>query len=290
MAENIKIQLQDIYEPITQEDVRKAKDYVLRREAAARSLSSLIDSLMEDAAAQITIIAYRYGIDPERFQLASSYNEKMMEEVSTVLDELEDDILDLTLSYATKCTDDKEDKNLLALWVLALGRNNQGLRKTLENRLWMLSRDIEAMLVATKSAKYNSTKAIQHIKSYLHTVYTMPEMKPLFRMSQKYKATYIRSKGIKYGNVGSSNSEANNIVRFGRTTVQMGWMHYQQQQAEDDGAAGYWVGRGSEYPCRICDENCGFHTIDEGIGLPVHPSCQCYAIPVYLKDIEESLI
>ena len=37
MADNIKIQLQDIYEPVTTSDVNKAKKYVLRREQAANA-------------------------------------------------------------------------------------------------------------------------------------------------------------------------------------------------------------------------------------------------------------
>ena len=291
MAQDIIMQLSDMFEPVTEEQVQRAKNYVLRRESASRGLAHLIDALIADAAEEMTKIAYRHGIDPERFEISSSYNDKMMDEIAKVLDDLEEEILDLTCAYATKCTEDKDKKPLLLLWVLALGRNNKGLRKTLEDRLWTFSRDIEAMLVAVKMAGHDLTKAVSRIRSYLHAVYTMPEMKPLFKEPNRYRATYIRTQGVKHGNVGSSNSEANNIDRFVKTTVQMAWMHYLKQSYEDSGAIGYMCFRGSTYPCELCDEICNiFHPIEGKMVLPRHPSCACFAVPVYIKNIEESLI
>lgn len=291
MAQDIMMQLSDMFEPVTDSDINGAKNYVLRRDSAARGLAHLIDALLADAAEEIARIAYRYGIDTERFEISSSYNDKMMEEMAKVFDDLEEDILDLTCAYATKCTEDKDKKPLLLLWVLALGRNNKGLRKTLEDRLWTFSRDIEAMLVAVKKAGRDLTKAISRIKSYLHAVYTMPEMKTLFSEPNRYKATYIRTQGVKHGNVGSSNSEANNIDRFVKTTVQMAWMHYQHELYEEKGAAGYYVLRGSTYPCDLCDSKVGFHTMDDIDGYPpFHPNCCCFAVPVYEKDINDLTI
>ena len=288
MAEDIRIQLEDIYKDVTDEDIRSGKNYVLRRERAAQSLSSLIDDMLADAAEKLTLIAYRYGINPEKFRIASSYNEKMFDEMSDVLDSLEDEILDMTVSYATRCTDDDDDRNLLMLLVLALGKDNKGLRETLDTRLWMFSRDVEAMIAATKAAGYSSTEAVLRIRSSLHAVYTMPEVKKLFGDAQKYAATYIRSRGVKYGNMGSSNSEANNILRFSRTTVQMGWMEYRQREYAEDGAAGYITLRGSSYPCRECDSHVGVHPIDDKADFPpFHANCCCYAVPVYEKGMSE---
>ena len=222
------------------------------------------------------------------FQISPNYNEKMFEEIGQVLDELEEEILDLTTSYATKCTEDKDKKPLLLLWVLALGKNNQGLRKTLENRLWMFSRDLEAMIVAAKTANMDATKAVTVIKGYLHTVFQMPGMTAAFKNATLYKATYIRSKGVKYGNQGNSNSEANNIGRFAKQTVQLGWMHFRYEMEKEQGAVGFWVGRGSSYPCQLCDSYTGFHQIDDIDAYPPrHGSCCCWAVPIFEKDIND---
>lgn len=288
MADTIKIQLQDIYEPITQKDIKEGKNFVLRREETAAALASLIDALLESAAERITKIAYRYGVDPQNFQITKKYNEAMFNDISDVLDQLEEQILDLTLAYSTKCTEDNNKKHLLLLWLATLGRNNRNLQQTLEDRLWMFSRDLEAMIAVAKTIKLDATKAVNTIKSFLHTAYQMPGMTAAFKNSALYKATYIRSRGIKPYNQGNSNSEANNLVRFGKMTVQMGWMHYLRDEYEEKGAAGYMCFRGSTFHCPICDDVCNkFYSIDSQMPLPVHPSCCCYAVPVYEKDINE---
>ena len=291
MAESIKIQLADFYEPVTEEQVQRAKNYVLRRESAARGLSSLIDALLQDAAVKITSICYRYNINPTLFELSYKYNEKMFEEVAAVMDELEEDILDLISVYSTKCTKDKEKKNALFLWILTLGRGGKALKATLETRLRAFMGDLEAMIVAAKVARLNTSQAANIIKNNLHNVYQTAIMKNVFRQANMYKAKNIRTKGIKHGNVGNSNSEANNIVRFAKTTLQMAWMRQMRQNYEDEGAEGFYVMRGSTYPCDYCQSYVGFHQIDEAEAFPPqHANCACFAIPVFQKTIEETSI
>jgi len=282
MAEDIQIQLLDIYQPISDEDIHSGKRFVLRRESAANGLASLVDGILSDAAAKITQIAYRYGIDPMNFELSPTYNEDMFKEVSTVLDELEDEILDLIYDYSTRCTKDEKKKLWLLPWILALGKNGKGLRQTLEDRLWMFSKDIEAMIAAAKTAKMDVTRAISVIRSNLHTAYNMPGMQAAFANASLYKARYIRTHGVKKGRRGSSNSEANNIIRFGKMTIQMAWMHYHHKLYEEQGAAGYYVLRGSAYPCDLCNSKVGFHTIEDTEGYPpFHYHCVCYTVPIF---------
>lgn len=280
--EEIQIQLLDIYQPVTEEQVRTGKNFVLRREFAANGLASLVDGLMADAAANMVQIAYRYGVKPEEFQISPQYNEAMFNEIADVLNDLEDEILDLILSYSTRCTKDEDKKLRLLPWILALGKNNKGLRASLQDRLWVFSRDVEAMIAAAKTAKFDASRAVSVIKSNLHTVYQMPGMAAAFAHSSLYKAHYIRTRGVKKGNRGSSNSEANNIIRFAKMTVQMSWMHYHQELYKEQGAAGYYVLRGSIYPCDLCDSKVGFHPIDDVDGYPpFHPSCCCWTVPIF---------
>ena len=287
MAETIKIQLEDAFLPVTEEQVKEGKSFVLKRERAATALATLVDALLVTAAVDITQICYRYGVEPKDFHLSSRYNEKMFEEVAQVLDELEEEILDYISVYSTKCTKDDDEKKLLLLWILALGKNNVGLRKSLEQRLRIFSRDVEAMIVAAKIAKMDASKAVTTVRSYIHTAYQMPGMATAFKNASQFKAEYIKTRGVKHGNVGSSNSEANNIDRFVKTTVQMAWMHYQHELYEERGAAGYYVLRGSTYPCDLCDSKVGFHTMDDIDGYPpFHPNCCCYAVPVFERDIQ----
>jgi hypothetical protein len=286
MAEDIQIQLLDIYQPISDEDVQAGKRFVLRRESAANGLASLVDALLSDAAEEMAQTAYKYGIDPKEFMLSPQYNEQMFRQMSRILDELDDEIFDLIESYSTRCTKDEDKKKWLLPWILALGRNGKGLRRSLEDRLWMFSRDIEAMIVAARTANMDVTRAVSVIRSNLHTSYLMPGMQEAFANSSLYKAQYIRTHGVKKGNRGSSSSEANNIIRFAKTTVQMAWMRYHHRLYEEQGAAGYYVLRGSTFPCDLCDSMTGFHPIEDTDGYPMyHAHCQCFTVPVFsIKD------
>ena len=282
MEDTIYIQLLDIYKPVTEADIQTGKNYVLRRESAARGLSSLVDSLLKDAAEQITRLCYVYNIDPKGFSISYKYNEKLFEQISAILDQLEDEIFDLMLEYAMKCTESEKRRHLLLPWILALGRNNKTLRTILQNRLWMFSRDLEAMIATAKMAELNQSKAISIIKSNLHTVYQMPGMTAAFANSHLFQATYIRSKGVKHGNVGNSSSEANNIGRYVRMTVQKAWMRNQYYNYQEKGAAGYYVLRGSNYPCPLCESFVGFHPIEDFDSMPpFHGNCCCYTVPIF---------
>ena len=282
MKETLNILIPYGYEPPTEADARTGKNFVLRRESAANGLAALVDGLMEDAAAELVRIAYKHGVDAANFQISPNYNEAMFKEMASVMDDLEDEILDLTLSYSTKCTKDEDKKLWLLPWILALGRNGKGLRASLQDRLWIFSRDIEAMIAAAKTAKMDVGKAVSVIRSNLHTAYQMPGMAAAFAHSSLYKAHYIRTRGVKKGNRGSSNSEANNIIRFVKMTVQKTWMHYHHKLYEEQGAEGYMCFRGSLFDCPICDEVCNvFYPIEHPMPLPVHANCCCYAVPVF---------
>lgn len=282
MIETLSIIIPEGYDPPKQSDVSAAKNYVLRRESAARGLSSLIDALLKDAAEKITRLCYQYNVDPRTFQIAYSYNEELFKQIAAILDELEDEILDLVTEYSLRCTESEKRKNALLPWLLLLGRGNRNLRQTLENRLFMFSRDLEAMIVAQRLVKNDVTKAITRIKSNLHAAYVMPEMRAAFSNSSLFMARYIRSKGVKKGNVGSSNSEANNIIRYARTTLQMSWMRNLWMNYEQRGSDGYIVIRQSNWDCPLCDSFVGFHPIEDTESFPPqHPACVCLAIPIF---------
>ena len=132
MADNITIKLDTSkYQAPSLEDVTAAKRYVLRREDTARALEDRIDDILREVAEQVVIICYKYNVNPKEFTITASYNKDMMAEISAVMDDAEDAILDLIDDYATRCTDDRERKNILWLWIATLGSRNRTLAQTL---------------------------------------------------------------------------------------------------------------------------------------------------------------
>lgn len=284
MAESIKIKLDGSqYKLPTQEDISSAKQFILRRNEYARLLEDEIDEFLKDAAQAIVTICYKYAVDPKEFFIGSDYNEKMMDEIAVVMDELEDNILNVIYSHSTSVTTDEKRSNNLAAWIAVLGRGNRNLQDTLDGYLYKTMKDWEAAIASLRYANVDMGTATTKIKTHLHSIYTMPEVVTAFKNADDFNATYIRSRGVMKGGTGLSNNGSTNVTNMARTTLQMAWMREQGIEFEENGAVGYYQLRGSSYPCSICDAEVGFHTeLEEIYTKPYpHPHCCCYRVPIF---------
>lgn len=287
MSAPIKIRLDTSkYRTPTEEDVRAAKQYILQREACAAQLRENIDGLLTDAATNIVEICYRYGVDPKRFTISSEYNADMMDEISTVMDELEEDILSLIEDYSLQPVEDSRQRYILLLWLLALGKGGRDLRGTLENYLYKFMKDMEAAIAALRYMGRSQKEAAQEIEKFLHDIYGMPEVLTAIRHRGDFAATYIYFGGVQSGAVGISDNGSTNVTDMGTITVQMAWMKEEEEDFEQKGAIGYYQLRGSDFYCPACDEEVGFHLGLDGINEKpyIHPHCKCYRIPIYRKE------
>lgn len=275
------------YQAPSQQDIDAAKQFILQREENARMLEDKIDELLADAAEKIVIICYRYDVDPQKLYIASGFNEQMMNEIAEVMDELEEEILALMQEYATRSTKDRGRINALLLWMASLGRGNRNLRDTLEGYLYKFMKDLEAAIAALRFADATMADAVTKVKTNLHTIYTMPEVMAAFKNASEFAATYIQSRGVQKGGVGLSNNGSTNVTNMARLTLQMVWMRSRRLEMEEDGAAGFYVLRGSNYPCDYCDSKVGFHPMtDIDYFPPFHGHCCCYVVPIFtLTDI-----
>ena len=275
------------YQAPSQQDIDAAKQFILQREENARMLEDKIDELLADAAEKIVIICYRYDVDPQKLYIASGFNEQMMNEIAEVMDELEEEILALMQEYATRSTKDRDRINVLLLWMASLGRGNRNLRDTLEGYLYKFMKDLEAAIAALRFADATMADAVTKVKTNLHTIYTMPEVMAAFKNASEFAATYIQSRGVQKGGVGLSNNGSTNVTNMARLTLQMVWMRSRRLEMEEDGAAGFYVLRGSNYPCDYCDSKVGFHPMtDIDYFPPFHGHCCCYVVPIFtITDI-----
>lgn len=281
----------DKYATPTNEDIQAAKRYILMREEYAVILGERIDDLLLIAADEIVSICYKYNVDPKRLVFSSSFNASMMEEIADAMDELEEAIYDLILEYSTRATNDTDRIKAVLPWLEDLGRGDNNLRDTLHGYLHKTMKDWEAAIAAMLFMGLLQGKAIERIIAYLHNIYGMPEVLTAMRRKFEFSATYIRLGGVQPGAVGISNNGSTNVVNMGKTTLQMTWMRIQGMEFKDNGAIGYWQGRGSTFNCDICDDEVGFHDdINDIYDKPYpHPHCQCWRAPVYSKEQMEQL-
>lgn len=280
------------YKSPTQEDITQAKQFILQRNDYARLLGNKVDECLLDAAQKIVTICYKYDVEPKNFFIASEYNEKMMDEISQVMDEAEEEILSFIYDYSTESVQEtatvlgdssSRKKELLAAWIATLGRKNRNLQETLDGYLFKTMKDVEAAVAALRNAGIALAEAVTKVKSNLHNIYNMPEVTDTFEEAESFNATYIRSRGVEQGAVGLSNSGATNVVNMAKITLQMAWMRQQGIDFDESGAAGYYQLRGSSYPCDICDAEVGFHKgLEDIYAKPYpHPHCCCYRIPIF---------
>jgi hypothetical protein len=289
MTPNIKISLDTSqYRLPTQEDIASAKQFILRREDYARELEAKADECLANAAQEIVTICYKYNVDPKKFSISSQYNEKMMAEIAEVMDNAEEEILDLIYDYSTAPVSDGSSsgrKEAIAAWIALLGRGNRNLQGTLDGYLYKTMKDWEAAIAALRWVGIGMSDAVTKVKSHLHSIYTMPEVRATFDNADDFNATCIRNKGVQKGAVGISNNGSTNVTNMAKLTLQMAWMKELSMEHEEDGAAGYYVLRGSSYPCETCDSMVGFHKMEDIDGYPpYHGHCCCYVIPIYGFD------
>lgn len=282
MAEPIRISLPDIYEPITEEMISDAKQWTLQRNENANYLSLLVAAMLREAISRLTEIAYKYNCKPEQFQF--SQNAKLREDVADAMDELEENIMEVVETYSLNETKDEKRRSTLLPWLMALrSKGTTDLRSTLHARLTQFLYDTEAQIAAMKLADYNQTKAATRALSTMHAVYASPEMLAAFKMASAAK--YIRTRGVHEGNIGLSSSGANNVESFAYQTAALAWSKSHYLQNMDDGAAGFYVFRGSQYLCDLCDSFVGFHLIEDVTAVPpFHSHCTCWLVYVHEKQ------
>lgn len=86
----------------------------------------------------------------------------------------------------------------------------------------------------------------------------------------------------KYGR-GISKDAATQILNSIENMVNASWGYAQWDNALRHGAKGYIYYRGSSYPCQVCQEQVGYHRIEDEFfsAPPMHARCVCFVVYIY---------
>lgn len=286
------------YAAPTEADIKAAKQYILHRSESANALQDVIADLLHDAAVRIVKIAYKYNFPGEVFTINASMEQ--LEEISAVMDKLEQQIMERLEEIILNSLEEEENSHgaawtpsrraALLAFMLALGHRNQNLRSTLYNYEWRFLHDIEAAIAALKLVGTKEPEAITKVRSHINSIYVMSEVQAAIKHPNNVMATFLRSQGVPHNPDGSPNLQGvpregyNAILNSIRITNDIVWGRNQFLRFVDHNATGFYVLRGSSYPCQMCDDNCGFHPMNEQEAMPpIHPHCCCYTIPIFEK-------
>lgn len=288
MTQDITLKLPSGINAPTQEDINAAKEYVLERSRAEIALASAVDDILKEYAEKMIRVSYKYNIDPQNFSFGA--NDNMRREIYALLDDLLEELLSLIEEESVPQKKKNKHYGALIDWMVTLGTHNKDLRWTTSYYISRFSKDVEALVAAMRYAKYDVNKAVLRALPMLHTLYVSPEVMAAMKSGKPFSADGIRTGGTKYDpfthrpTVGLSKYGATNLVTMARSTLAKTWMKSEFMEAEDEGMGGYYVFRGSSYPCsHICDLECGwFHPMSMGMVCPLHSSCQCWVL--YVKS------
>lgn len=245
-------------------DIESAKEYMRQRLDAEHSMAYNLESLMREAAERIVAICYAANVSPKGFNynLLSLSAQRKIDEVIEWLRGLIDDYFQ-TLAIAEHT--DTEDEVL----PLILGENHgetfaerlDGYCTKYKNELMLLI-GAGLFLGVTEPALTTSIKEnIRH-----------PYANQLLADGIDAPITYGR------GRTNSMFTAISDLTRFG---IAQAWMWNQYINNRKSGCVGWFVMRGSSYPCELCDSYVGFHS-DESELPPYHGHCACFAVPVSL--------
>lgn len=296
MAKNLTIKLDTSqYQEPTQQQLKDAKDFILKRVDAANEMRNVAGDMIIDAAAAVAAIAFWHDISGEDFVFDSEVDSEMMSEVGAVMNDLEEELYLLLEEKATAPAKDNGTKLLLIGLLLALGHKNLGIRGTLHQYLWRTLRQTEAIIAAAKSQGKSQAETIALVRSGIANPMTVQILNSAYKTAGQYRAPFINSRGRATYSDGSPNVQGvpvsglqavQNVVG---NAIDILWTRYDLLQMKEVGAIGYYQFRGSNYPCNVCDDEVGFHEFGDLLNDDYpHPHCCCGRIPIYRKEEIES--
>lgn len=250
----------------TNVDIEAAKEYLRQRIECERAMAILLESVMREAAERIVNICYSAGVNPQSFQY-SDLPVRVQFDIDAVVDWLKEAIDDYFQTFAIADYVDTRDRILPFI----LGENH-GM--TFDERLKdYCGKYRDELMVLVSAGLFLGIAESALVKSIGENL-KHPYSNQLLASGIKAPLTYGR------GRTNSMFTAISGLTRYG---IESAWMRHWELKTEADGAIGWIVQRGSSYPCPQCDDNCGFHSIDEGTQLPQHLSCKCFAVPIYME-------
>lgn len=250
----------------SEKDIEAAKAYLRERLEYERAMSSMLEQAMKDAAEKIVDICYSAGVNPHTSRY-SDFPVRIQYQIDDIIRKLQSDIDDYFQTFAIADHEENSDKILPFI----LGEQNGS---TFEERLSdYCDKYRDELMLLIGAGLFLGIAESALVKSIGEN------------LRHPYKNQMLAdgiAAPLSYGR-GRSNSMLNAIDVLTKYGIETAWMKHWELKTAADGCVGWVVKRGSTWNCEMCDENCGFHPADEGTNLPQHPSCCCFAVPIYLK-------
>lgn len=254
-------------------EYERAKNFASRRAQAERNIASHIDEILSRAATQINEAAR--GILIVNSQ--SLFRHLMAVRANPIIQTAKDEINTLIRSYSKASISVLNDKNTGATTRLL---NSELFGRTFEQRsetyMQYFLNDVLNLIIAGRKLRFSDTQLSAAVKKEWRSPYT----------GSTIAAANKRGANIStpsYGR-GIYHAAYDNIIRNAQGVIAIAWGREERNFSRRAGAIGFYVHRGSDYPCPLCQSKVGIlHPITNPV-TPFHVRCQCFIEYVFPKS------
>ena len=254
----------------TEEQIEEAKAYLRDRLRNQRSMSRRLEELL--------VLYAEYILNA----LAGGIGSNVEADVELLVIDLIEQIMNDCVLLA----EDEHDRKDLIYAYISRDIAGDNLNGRVTSRVRTYLAEISAVYAAGKILTHSDAFILSSIKEYRHDPWNNPIL--VEAREERDNGTMLFT-GIDldephYGQ-GVPISSLDALEMITENAIAEGWMHWQYLDHKDKGAKGYFVQRGSSYPCEECDSHTGiFYPMTDKDNIPpFHPHCVCFVV---YSDVE----
>lgn len=251
----------------TESEYEEAVEYIRKRLENETSAKNDVITLLLAYAEALLLLFYR---------------ESPSEDINALVEELADQLIDDTYILGVDEHDDKRTE--IMLWMNS-ERGGDTMEGRIRSRVGTFLTELGALYYAANLLGLSMNVVIDSIGDNLKNPWDNPIIKEakekidsgeLVGDKEQLEEPHF-GKGVEISSMGA-------LQKIMSYHVADAFMWYGYQEAVENGAIGYFVIRGSSYPCDTCqsEADVGFHPIDDNHHIaPLHMNCVCSIVYVY---------
>lgn len=247
-------------------DQKEALSYIRLRLESEHSMELDIDHLLESFIA---------------LYLSMLENGATKEELDAIVEMLADEMWE---DVETLAVDEHEDRRSEILLFINRELKGKTLRDRIMERCRTFADEIFLIYIIGKIVGYGLDFIRKSIRDNWNKPYENPLIKEAREKQAKGEISVPTSLEEPHYGRGVTISSHDALEGICTNAIVEGWGVYDYNEHKDK-AIGFYVARGSSYPCDLCDSYVGYHDIGDESSLPMfHNHCRCYVIWVYNRE------
>lgn len=245
----------------TEEELEQAKEFLRLRLANERSMSSDVERLLVMYAGYL---------------LTALFGKATENDIELLLSDL---VSQLLADVELLACDEHDRKDMILLYMNG-ERHGDTLAGRVRKRVDTFYNEVYAVYLAGVAMRLNYQTLLSSIKANLRDPW---KNEVLVAAREKQKRGEIAGdfdfKEPHYGK-GEIISSLAALDRMLVYAIGDAWMYWGFEDARSRGAVGYYIVRGSSYPCEVCDAQTGtfFYLTDDSHVPPFHLNCCCLVV------------